>query len=112
MEADFRTAAAGAWLSRTKLETATLAVTVVSAVGCLGSIALLEPDEESSTFASILGAVMLYGWLLSLVLGVVSWIWGSRKRERRTARAGKIAVGYVLLSFLLFLFVVLGQGMG
>lgn len=112
METEAQNTATAARSPRTKLEIATLALTVISAVGLIGALIFVEVSdpEEGSAIGTMFIAWMELGWLLCLVVGVVSWIWGSRKGHRGTARAGQIAVGYLVLSFVLMLFAVYGEG--
>ena len=54
--------------------------------------------EELTTTQAVFGVWMQLGWLLCLVIGVVAWVWGARRGHRGTARAGKIALAYVVFS--------------
>jgi hypothetical protein len=97
------------------LNRTTLAVTAASAIAFVGTLinmVTVGSEEEFNTFESILSGLMVLSWPLNLLLGTTACIWGSRRGDRGTVRAGQIALGYVPLSFVVLVLTIYRNGTG
>jgi len=66
----------------------------------------VRSDEEGGLLEGILFACLELGWVLAALFGVAAWVRGALTRRRDNVRAGQIALGYVLLAFLLALIII------
>jgi hypothetical protein len=94
---------------RSSLATTALAAAAVSALGIiiiLIGIALdiegAREGEEGSVIFEIAWIAFLLGAIASLILGAAALLVGRRGDDRGAARAGRIALGWFVISILIF----------
>jgi len=94
---------------RTPLATTALAAAAVSALGIIiilvGIVLDIEgarEGEEGSVLFEIAWGAFLLGAIASLILGVAALLVGRRRDEPGTARAGTIALGWFMISIVIF----------
>jgi len=84
---------------------------LLTAISVLGAAALLIgdlvgaagfADEESSTLAGTSWLSFSLGGILALLTGIAAWLLGRNRGRSGDIQAGKIAVGWFVLTVLIF----------
>lgn len=95
--------------SRSTLGTIALLLTAISVLGAAALIigdlvgaAAFADEESSSTLADTSWVSFSLGGILALVTGIAAWLLGRNRGRSGDIQAGKIAVGWFVLTVLIF----------
>ncbi len=91
----------GAWLALAAAAISAIGIAIIL-IGIAFDIEGAEEGEEGSFIFSIAWFSFLFGAIAALILGAIAFVFGRRRNERITRRAGLIALGYVAVAVVIF----------